>query len=176
MSDQAAISGDYCDLRFVKGRKVAQIIIEIPIEAAGVFVQAFGTPQPDKTVPVALARIHPPRPVCTCDLPAGSEHLPGCPSAPTLKQQLEKSIEHEDTKAKRSWSELPRAQQAGIACEADNFRRFLVAQYGNAPPDDLVRKLCHVSSRREFDSDPEAGKRWDTLYSHYRLWVAGARI
>mgnify|MGYP001613672248 CR=1 FL=1 len=175
MSDQAAISGDYCDLRFVKGRKVAQIIIEIPIEAAGVFVQAFGTPQPDKTVPVALARIHPPRPVCTCDLPAGSEHLPGCPSAPTLKQQLAASIEHEDTKAKRSWSELSRAQQAGIAANELDFQRFLSVGDADSAAQQ-IRFRCKVGSRREFDAHPTLGKRWDELYSQYRMWMAGARV
>lgn len=53
----AAIQGDYVDLRFVKGRKVCQVVIEIPIEAGEKFVAAFGTPNPASGVPVALARI-----------------------------------------------------------------------------------------------------------------------
>ncbi len=58
MSQPAVIQADYVDLRFVKGRKVAQIVVEIPIEAAGAFVDAFGTPMPDKNVPIALARLN----------------------------------------------------------------------------------------------------------------------
>lgn len=59
MTSPAAIQGDYVDLRFVKGRKVCQVVIELPIEAGASFVAAFGTPNPSIGVPVALARIDP---------------------------------------------------------------------------------------------------------------------
>jgi hypothetical protein len=59
MTAPAAIQGDYVDLRFIKSRKVCQIVIEVPIEAGAVFVAAFGTPNPATTVPVAIARIDP---------------------------------------------------------------------------------------------------------------------
>jgi hypothetical protein len=59
MTKPAAITGDYTDIRFIKGRKVAVINIEIPIEAAGAFVEAFGTPNPATGVPVAIARLDP---------------------------------------------------------------------------------------------------------------------
>lgn len=42
MSSATAFSGSYCDMRFVKSRKVAQIVVEIPIEQAAAFVAAFG--------------------------------------------------------------------------------------------------------------------------------------
>jgi len=57
MPAPAAFSGDYVDLRFVKSRKVAQIVIELPIEQSAAFVAAFGTPNPSTCVPVALARL-----------------------------------------------------------------------------------------------------------------------
>lgn len=57
MTKPAAITGDYTDIRFIKSRKVAVINIEIPIEAAGAFVEAFGTPNPATGVPVAIARM-----------------------------------------------------------------------------------------------------------------------
>ena len=59
MDAPAAIQGDFVDLRFVKGRKVCQIVIEIPIEAGASFVAAFGTPNPAQSVPVAIARLTP---------------------------------------------------------------------------------------------------------------------
>ena len=55
----AAFSGDYCDLKFVKTRKVAQITIEIPLEHAAAFVAAFGAPDPVNGVPVGFARLQP---------------------------------------------------------------------------------------------------------------------
>ena len=43
---QAAFKATYSDLRFVKSRKVAQIVLELPLEQADGFIQAFGTPNP----------------------------------------------------------------------------------------------------------------------------------
>ena len=57
MASPAAFQGDYVEIRFIKTRKVAQIWVEIPIEAATAFVAAFGAPNPATTVPVALARL-----------------------------------------------------------------------------------------------------------------------
>lgn len=53
----AAISGTYSDLKLVKTRSVAQIVIEVPIEQAEAVVRTFGIPQPGKEIPVALARL-----------------------------------------------------------------------------------------------------------------------
>lgn len=59
MTAPAAMQADYCDLRFIKGRKVCQIVLELPIEAGAQFVSMFGTPDPSKTIPVGIARIDP---------------------------------------------------------------------------------------------------------------------
>lgn len=150
MSKPAAIAGDYTDLRFIRSRKVAQIVVEIPIEAAGSFVEAFGTPLPDRSVPVALARIE--------------------PSA--LKKQLTDSIDHE--KQKHSWKELSRPQQAGIACSEQRFWRFLNEErkYNCQSADDAaeaVREICGVSSRSMLDTK-DARYKWDALHSAFIAW------
>lgn len=54
----SAITADYAQLKFVQGRKVAQIILEIPIEQGAEFVRMFGTPNPEEGTPVALARLN----------------------------------------------------------------------------------------------------------------------
>ncbi len=51
----AAFQGSYCDMKFIKSRSVAQVVIEIPIEQAAAFVAAFGAPDPAKECPVAGA-------------------------------------------------------------------------------------------------------------------------
>lgn len=161
MTGKAAISGDYTDLRFVKGRKVAQIIVEIPIEAAGQFVEAFGTPMPDRNVPVALALI---------DMSV----LPriNLQTEPPLKEQLKASVEHE----KRKWSELSRAQQAGIACNEQAFQRYLNEEhsYDCSTPEkaaEAVRAICGVESRADLDIREYPGKLWDELYRHFKAWL-----
>lgn len=52
-----AIAGTYSDLKFIRTRKVCQVVVEIPIEQADNFVRAFGTPNPHQEVWVALARL-----------------------------------------------------------------------------------------------------------------------
>jgi hypothetical protein len=56
----AIIEGTYSDLRFVKGRKVAQMVVEVPLELAGKLVEAFGTPNPANPSWVAVARLNSP--------------------------------------------------------------------------------------------------------------------
>lgn len=137
-----AISGDYVDLKFIKTRKVCQIVIEIPIEQGETFVRAFGTPAPDTGVPVALAR------------------LTSTPAA---------------EKPKRSWSDMSRAQQAGIACEDEAFASYIDSKHPHlCGPVEAVRELCGVISRAELDKQTTAGARWDKLYSDYQLWKRGA--
>jgi hypothetical protein len=145
----AALSGDYVDLRFIKSRKVCQVIIEIPIEQGGAFVQAFGTPNPATGVPVAIARLQEPEKPAT-------------------------------EKPKRQWSDMSRAQQAGIACNEPDFRRFLALDCDGILMLDLdmtadaVRHECGIKSRSELDTNKEAAKKWDKLYSDYQLWRRGA--
>lgn len=151
MTDAAAIQGDYTDLRFVKGRKVAVIHVEIPIESASAFVKAFGTPSPATGVPVALARLQ------------DSE----------LKQQLKASVEHE----KKKWADMPRSQQAAIACGNAEFCAWLdyTLSFDDECPADTIRRECGVGSRRDLDTNPSAARRWDEIYSQYELEKRGAR-
>jgi hypothetical protein len=59
MKGDAAMQAQYTHLDFVPTRKVAKIILEIPIEQADSFIAAFGCPRTDKSVPVAIARLDP---------------------------------------------------------------------------------------------------------------------
>ena len=54
----AALQGTYSDLKFIKTRKVVQMVLELPIEQGDKLVEIFGVPQPDNEVRVAVARIH----------------------------------------------------------------------------------------------------------------------
>lgn len=60
MTERSAIEATYCDLKFVKGRKQCQIILEIPSERANEFVSIFGTPNPASETWVAIARLNSP--------------------------------------------------------------------------------------------------------------------
>ncbi len=156
MIKKAIMDADYCDLRFVRGRKVVQIVLEIPIEAGAEFIEIFGTPLPDRNVPVAIARL------------VGKEA-----SHDNLKDQLVESV----TQTK-PWSDLSRTQQAGITCNEKGFWTFLRETYPEfyqisnaADAATAVRAICCVISRSEFNEDPDAARRWDSFYDRYRAWL-----
>lgn len=145
MTDAVA-QGDYVDLRFIKGRKVAQIVVEIPIEAADAFLDAFKAPQSDKSVPVAIARLE--------------------PSA--LKQQLQQSVEMERKKGGKL------AQQAGILCNEPRFMTFLsetgaLLPAENAP--EYLRRQCGVKTRADLDHDGNAAEVFRTIKWAYEAWL-----
>jgi len=51
--EHAAIRADYCNLKNIMGRKVIQIVLEIPVERAHELYQSLGWP--DATSPKAVA-------------------------------------------------------------------------------------------------------------------------
>ena len=57
MPAPAAIQAVYSDYRRVKGRKVLQLVLEVPLEMAPQVHEAFGEPMPDGSTWVAVARI-----------------------------------------------------------------------------------------------------------------------
>lgn len=146
MANSAVISGTYADLKFVKTRGVIQIVVEVPIEQGRRVVDVFGTPLPGHEVPVALAR-----------LLEKTEPPPGTP----------------ETKARRSFRDLPRSQQAGIACSDPRFRAWTKAQgaFDHDPSEEeaarWVRSLCGIGSRVELNSDDQAAARWDQTFMDY---------
>lgn len=161
MTTPAAIQGDYTDLKFVKGRKVAQIVLEIPIEAAGAFVEAFGTPNPATGIPVAIARIQ--------------------PSA--LKQQLRQSVEIEREKDKehRDWNECRPSMQAALRADQPAFWQFLNERCGQRvsckqDAETATRSLCRVNTRAEFDRSDEKRRLWSKLDSDFQTWEMAKQV
>lgn len=150
----AAIQGDFVDLRFVKGRKVCQIIIEAPIEAGGAIVSAFGTPNPSITIPVVLARLNSP------------VEAKATPQVEAAKPTIE-----------RKGGKLSR--EAAMLCQTGAFRKFLSAHaIGIANDSDeaakLLRMECGVESRADIDHDEHAAARFKEIKARYEAWMAVA--
>ena len=153
MTAPAAIMGDYCDLKFIKSRAVAQVIVEIPIEQSAAFVAAFGTPSQSTGVPVAIARIDP---------KAASD-----PPKPAAKPS---------ERERKKWSQLRPAQQAAMRCNEAAFQKFItgkVANGGNVgyTVEDAVRIACGVSSRADILDGSFAARKWADLDREYQAWL-----
>lgn len=151
MSAPAAFQGTYSDLKIVRTRKVAQIIVEIPLEAYGAFVAAFGAPSPGSETWVAIAR-----------LKAGV------------------AAAGEEQKERRRFSELPLAQQAALKCGDKAFWRFINETMGFPTVEteescaDVVRRLCDVASRGEIKPETVPGSRWNQLLGRFDAWMRTA--
>jgi hypothetical protein len=138
----------YVDLKFIKGRKCAQIVLEIPTEQASAFVEAFGTPNPAVETWVALARL---------DLSKAQEPAP---------------------KEKRKFAELPIAQQAALLCGREAFWKFLRQHpEGNPHVSDEERaayciyRVCGIASRAELSVNAAAAGKFQTLSIEFEQWL-----
>lgn len=152
MSAPAVIQGTFADFKLIKGRSVLQIVVEVPIEYGEAVIKAFGVPQPGHEIPVAVARL----------VEGKAEKQKAAP----------KAIEGPG----RKWSELSRAQQAGIRCGEAGFQKFLSEEFSRPieSAEDaafIVRWQCGVDSRSMLDGDAKAAKFWDRLDSEYEIWL-----
>lgn len=148
MSPPAVVQGSFADLKFIRGRKVCQMIIELPIEAGGQIVAMFGAPNPEAEVPVAVARLV---------------------KSPEIL---------ESAKPVRPLTALPAPQQAALCCQNPVFQTFLWEQgISSGKSEDAaasaVRDHCRVVSRADL-RDPEPAERWLKLYDKFQAWKAAA--
>lgn len=142
---KAAFQGSYADLKFIKSRSVAQIVIELPIEQAGAFVAAFGAPVPGSECPVAIARLEPARAV----------------SKPP------------EPKKRRKFNELPLAQQAAMRCNDEAFAQFAAEMLQGADRGlaECIRFQCGVKTRSDIIAGTPEGNRWLLIESAYQAWL-----
>jgi hypothetical protein len=151
MSDQpAAIQATFADFRLIKGRKQAQLVLEIPIEEADNALAVLGgIPQPQSDCWVAVARLN------------------------GVARQ-----EPKPDKEKQKWDDLKLSMQAGIRCEEPAFWRYCndcgynVADAETAA--NAVRELCDVDSRSGLNNNPEAAELWRDLDRSYQAWLKAA--
>lgn len=70
---------------------------------------------------------------------------------------------------RRPFDSLPLSQQAAILCQDEDFREWLKFNYHDTATDgpeaaaEVVRRACGVKSRRDLDTDREAGISWGGL-------------
>ena len=152
MTQPTAIRGTYSDLRLIKGRKVWQMVIEVPSEEGSRLVDLFGLPQPDKSQWVAVAPLNPQadyehEPAGDRVPPAGSAAVaPGLASRPTTPEAAAAPSD----KPRRPFESLPPSQQAALMADNAEFRRWLRTDSAGAATD-RIKDICVIKSRRELD-------------------------
>jgi hypothetical protein len=146
MTDQAVTQGCFSDFRLIKGRKVCQIVIEVPIEQADQALSALGgLPQPATEAWVALARLE-------------------------TKAKVT-PIKPDNTKL--SFESVMRCKEPAFqAFLRENEAFFNVRDEVTAA--DAVRRLCGVESRSGLNTDPLAARLWRGLDARFQAWKRGA--
>lgn len=151
----AAFTASFADFRLVKGRKVAQIVVEVPIEAADHALEVLGgVPRPDAERHVAVARIQ---------IPLGADEVAADGSAAAdHPPPSERSAAPGGTKRERT---LP--EKVGMRCNDPVFAAWVgETRTGSADADavaDWVRFKCGVNSRKEILPGTLAAEKWLAL-------------
>jgi hypothetical protein len=157
MDAPAAFKGTFSDIKFLKGRRVCQVVIETPLEEASRIVGVFGAPNPAEEVWVGFTRLQ--------DGKAGPvlpDHRHPPPDEPP-KPKPERS---------------PAVRQAGIVCQEPEFWKFVRSEHGwpgfggSEDAAWFVRQHCGVASRRDITSGSPAEKAWNSLFLEYGAWRA----
>ena len=168
----SAFQATYSDWRLVRSRKVVQIVLEVPLEAADqAYAVLGGMPNPGSETWVGVARINPAH--------TRAEEPPESPGA--AREGARESVRATEpapdvgrpARAKRKFEEMPPAAQAGMLCNEESFRRYL-RECGNGPVEDkdtaasVVRWICMVDSRSDISND---NRNWPALVRGYRAWM-----
>ncbi len=153
MTDELVIKATYADYKRVNGRKVLQLICEVPIEQAPLVHRTLGEPGiGDGAIWVAIAKLKKPVPQ-----QQQKAQEPGVGSPPSGSSADKHRL----------------SRQAAMCCDDMLFRTFLSNEKGVLVGDgaaEATRRLCLVASRAEFNTDPAAAARWETLHGEYLLW------
>lgn len=187
----SAICASFADFKLIKGRKVCQLVCEVPLEQADAALAALGgLPNPHAERWVGIAPLKEQPQVQPSPGPAGDGGSTAVSSPASTPQAQPRGAAAAATKPERKWDDIPPSQQAGIACERDDFRRWVQRDapikrwnqeravdhpwWGKSVAVDAaeaaqyIRWYCGVSSRSELDTNPEAAARWRDLYGKFQ--------
>lgn len=130
--------GTFADFKLIKTRKVAQLVVEIPIEEADAALAALGgLPRSDVDRWVAVARLD----MAAANTPHEKEH--------------------------RNFWELPFVQQAALKSKDEKFQLFMCGMHSEQDCAYEIRKHCGVDSRADILPGTEAGNKWLALLREF---------
>jgi hypothetical protein len=161
----AAFSATYSDWKVIKGRKVVQVVFEVPIESADLAYQVVGgMPHPGTEAWFGIAKLD----------PRQQQKEPSAPrKAPVPTAQPRQS---------HPAGAPSYAKQLGIACNEPAFWDFVreklprngcIAVTDEKQAADAVRFLCGVKSRSETIKGTPAGDKARDLLLDYDNHVRG---
>lgn len=147
MADPAIIEATYTEWKMVKTRSALILCFEVPLEYQAYVQGALGTPLPDQSIHVAIARLMPgAKPMVEIDKPGRVGSLARAAGILCNEGGF--------------WQFLAEKgdYQASSSGEAASY----------------VRLICGVTSRAELDTNEDAGRKWRDLKTDYDIWLKDA--
>ncbi len=172
MSEFAAIQGTFADFKLIKTRKLAQLVIEIPIEQADHALECLGgVPRSDMERWVAVARLN----------MSDASTREGGDGKRTLEAHAgEAEATTSATKPKR---EMTLANRIGMLCGDKRFQEYLKTEHPESVPhcsndeckdcaEYAVERLCNVTSLSDIKYDEPKSKVWKIeIYEPFQAWL-----
>lgn len=159
MSQLRGIEADFATWRPVQGRKVLQLVFEVPIEKTQHVLDMLGIPQPGESKWCAIALLSHRQAVIE-----GAKQLEELYAPKPAAAKAERS---EGGSPKKAWSEYSRSQQAAILISDPGFRDY----FGCTDPvicDESLKRHFRITSKRELDSEVHQ-KNWDEFVALYHM-------
>lgn len=161
MSELRGIEADFATWRPVQGRKILQLVFEVPIERTQHVLDMLGIPQPGASKWCAIALLNK---ELVQDQSSSATNTngrrEGLDSAPAQASEAGGS-------PKKHWSEYARSQQAAILTGDPDFWRY----FHCTDQEDAVKRLkahFRIASRKELD-DPQKHGLWDEFVALYHM-------
>lgn len=186
MSDPCVIRADYANWRPVAGRKVLQLILEVPLEQTADVMEKLGVPMPGESKWVAVALLESGKPANESEDGALKSALKPSEGIDAPETQAGSAPSHTTAitaaagtseirnKERRPFDSLPLSSQAAILCQDGNFRNWLKDAYHDSAIDgpdaaaNVVRRACGVQSRADLNIIPDAAQAWGAIVTSYR--------
>ena len=141
-----AFQATYSDFKIIRGRKVCQIVLEVPLEAADAAMAVLGgVPRPDQETWVGVARI----------APASPQELPARP----VDGKEDKSL----------------VLRSVMLSDDKRFAVYVDHRNGMGGPTDYIRNYCGVKSRKDIVIGSPAAREFIELEADFYTWLAAER-
>lgn len=188
MSEPRVIRADYSNWRPVAGRKVLQLILEVPIEQTADVMEKLGFPLPGESKWVAVALLESGKPaseneggkLARTQKPSDGTAAPatqtGQEPSPTTAITAKAGTSEIHNKDRRPFASLPLSQQAAIRCGDADFWRFAHVKSG-VEAADFVRAKCNIGTRAALD-DPkniDPIHFWHAIEAGYQQYLTTQR-
>jgi len=184
LSEPRVIQADYSNWRTVAGRKVLQLVFEVPIEQTADVMEKLGVPMPGENKWCAIAlldtgacasgngggkRESAPKPSSVSE---AGESQPGNSPTPINAHIATAGTSPKTREDRRPFASLHLSQQAGIRCQDARFLKFLGVKF-QEDAGSSVRARCMISSRSELDDERNNVSRdlWVRIEKEFQEWL-----